>query len=393
MAVSQVCKDWRRLALNTPQLWTFINARGSNAVDRADLWLERAKGLPLHIHLNSERTEYPFNTTVKKLGPHLLHCCHLELRVIEPNYMRAVFSSLSRTGTKYRLKELTLENQRESRSQYTFRSSDDFFHAMKDKAFIEGLKTLQYLRLKDLYLPTSSRCPTLFSLSGLSMSCNGLPRSLTGPLLDNIFRLCPSLAFLRLDALRFKDPPPSTAELSPIVMGSLKQVELLSLDSHVFSRITTIVSMPILSKATISNVDDIWEVESHSRRLKVLSDFITAYGTSLQHLLLESHELDTNIGPLFRDMPHLISISLIDVFPLDPILDTIASETLYTQLTSVELGDNQVSSENVELLRRLIEQPGRQTLRRLRIGFCRSITKDQADWLQENVPDSQVQSR
>ncbi|KAG8796305.1 hypothetical protein FRC12_000720 [Ceratobasidium sp. 428] len=57
--ISRVCTHWRKIALNTRELWSHIDlaVNGGHALferlhDRAKLWLERARGCPHHLHMH-----------------------------------------------------------------------------------------------------------------------------------------------------------------------------------------------------------------------------------------------------------------------------------------------------------------------------------------------------
>ncbi|KAJ7684468.1 hypothetical protein DFH06DRAFT_1354676, partial [Mycena polygramma] len=62
-----VCAEWRQIALNTPALWSTLSVRRPNAMGIAllsDLWLSRARGYPLAIHVYDDRiTEGERETT------------------------------------------------------------------------------------------------------------------------------------------------------------------------------------------------------------------------------------------------------------------------------------------------------------------------------------------
>ncbi|KAI0062646.1 hypothetical protein BV25DRAFT_1825153 [Artomyces pyxidatus] len=60
-AVSQVCRHWRRLALEMKELWTFIVVDPRNYTQRVRLALERSHPLPIVLHIEviaSDKDEY-----------------------------------------------------------------------------------------------------------------------------------------------------------------------------------------------------------------------------------------------------------------------------------------------------------------------------------------------
>ncbi|KAG8900247.1 hypothetical protein FRB99_006178 [Tulasnella sp. 403] len=52
LAVSQVSKRWRRIALQRPSLWTYINMQEGRPYDRTILWLKRSRNMLLDIDLD-----------------------------------------------------------------------------------------------------------------------------------------------------------------------------------------------------------------------------------------------------------------------------------------------------------------------------------------------------
>ena len=50
--VSHVCRRWRRVAVETPMLWTFLDFAEGPPFDKSQTWLERSKRCPLDIELD-----------------------------------------------------------------------------------------------------------------------------------------------------------------------------------------------------------------------------------------------------------------------------------------------------------------------------------------------------
>ncbi|TFK40561.1 hypothetical protein BDQ12DRAFT_647608 [Crucibulum laeve] len=50
---SHVCKHWREVALNAPQLWTSLNFLEGKPFEKSRTYIERAKGMPLDIYINA----------------------------------------------------------------------------------------------------------------------------------------------------------------------------------------------------------------------------------------------------------------------------------------------------------------------------------------------------
>ncbi|KLO09900.1 hypothetical protein SCHPADRAFT_999922 [Schizopora paradoxa] len=50
--VSHVCQHWRRVALDTPQLWTHIGVDETSHIEEVEEWISRAKACPLDIDID-----------------------------------------------------------------------------------------------------------------------------------------------------------------------------------------------------------------------------------------------------------------------------------------------------------------------------------------------------
>ncbi|GLB38500.1 putative F-box-like [Lyophyllum shimeji] len=50
--VSHVCRHWREVAIESPELWTTLTFTEGPPFDKSKTWIERSKGLPLHIHID-----------------------------------------------------------------------------------------------------------------------------------------------------------------------------------------------------------------------------------------------------------------------------------------------------------------------------------------------------
>lgn len=58
LALTQVCSDWRRIAIDTPSLWSHIDIYRSHRdsecmIPNASLWLDRARNTPLSVHIST----------------------------------------------------------------------------------------------------------------------------------------------------------------------------------------------------------------------------------------------------------------------------------------------------------------------------------------------------
>ncbi|KAJ7235382.1 hypothetical protein C8J57DRAFT_1728677 [Mycena rebaudengoi] len=62
LLVSQICRHWRHIALETSELWAsvYLSAKTrQNASEFLEAWLRRAKGFPLSLHLHPKSTLIP----------------------------------------------------------------------------------------------------------------------------------------------------------------------------------------------------------------------------------------------------------------------------------------------------------------------------------------------
>ncbi|KAF9555598.1 hypothetical protein CPC08DRAFT_820971 [Agrocybe pediades] len=57
VVLSQVCSDWRQVALATPQIWTNVvllwDVRGQKEIDRVRKWISRSRRFPLDMYLDT----------------------------------------------------------------------------------------------------------------------------------------------------------------------------------------------------------------------------------------------------------------------------------------------------------------------------------------------------
>ncbi|KAG8694892.1 hypothetical protein FRC08_008197 [Ceratobasidium sp. 394] len=125
LAVSHVCTDWRRLAINTPTLWTHVDiidngryTRGRGEWDR--MWLGRVGSAPLSVQVaiqdNAERnyTKGALNWLV----PHLSKVYSLGLHADSRHRLQAALAYWMSNGTPGAVQALTLAGRSEPLLRY-----------------------------------------------------------------------------------------------------------------------------------------------------------------------------------------------------------------------------------------------------------------------------------
>ncbi|KAK7000464.1 F-box domain-containing protein [Favolaschia claudopus] len=111
MALLNVCRLWRDIALSTPALWAKLQMdslpRGPNFSELCKLWFERARTLPLSLMLNgSSRLEQSVQDLMTQYGPRLEE---LRLHLLFEETERPYVSWVRDAGSLSSLKTLSID--------------------------------------------------------------------------------------------------------------------------------------------------------------------------------------------------------------------------------------------------------------------------------------------
>ncbi|KAG8714856.1 hypothetical protein FRC09_017180, partial [Ceratobasidium sp. 395] len=86
VVIPAVCSRWRRLAINTPSLWSHVDVdrqakgkRQGDVLPRTRLWLERARGAPISLHIGGlSETSGNGSELLSLLEPHMSNLISLK---------------------------------------------------------------------------------------------------------------------------------------------------------------------------------------------------------------------------------------------------------------------------------------------------------------------------
>jgi hypothetical protein len=84
LRVSQVCHQWREIALNQPLLWSHIDFTSVTSAGAAEM-LSRARAVPLHLEAIVPICHWDdsqFSAFQKELQAHISHTCHLGISTV-----------------------------------------------------------------------------------------------------------------------------------------------------------------------------------------------------------------------------------------------------------------------------------------------------------------------
>ncbi|KAF8593076.1 hypothetical protein BDV93DRAFT_612355 [Ceratobasidium sp. AG-I] len=263
--ISPVCLYWRKLLNNTPALWTHVDLgigqlQDANFAFHGQRSLERAKRLPLHIHVESVRKGGDSHTVVNLLAPYASQMASLDL---SGNVLTAESILLALFSTPYRgsVKHLHLHDEDYER-----------LRELQDGLFSSGLLDEFLLSLPSLSLRGPSldyNSPAFRDLTNLAIIFSDMcptPYQLTQAL-----AACPALLSLTLTSL-------SLAPGSPPANGvNLPSLQALDLRCMYFDDVVTITSC-ILPKQGLSmsftlNIHD----DSYAHDLSPLTPFLKRF--------------------------------------------------------------------------------------------------------------------
>ncbi|KAG9100667.1 hypothetical protein FRC07_010391, partial [Ceratobasidium sp. 392] len=115
LAISAVCTRWRQLAVGTRSLWSHIDliaphlviGGSSDSTEIARLWLERSRGVPLHIHVR-RRLDGSDSQLLTSLQPYLADLSSLILSGTNKPTFDTLLGFCSRHGVSGSLKSLVI---------------------------------------------------------------------------------------------------------------------------------------------------------------------------------------------------------------------------------------------------------------------------------------------
>ncbi|KAG9090830.1 hypothetical protein FS749_000261 [Ceratobasidium sp. UAMH 11750] len=239
LAVSHVCTDWRRLAINTPTLWTHVDIidNGRYNCGRGEwdmMWLGRAGSAPLSVQV-AIQGDVERNYTKGALNwlvPHLSNVCSLGLHADSHHKLQAALAYWMSNGTPGVVQDLSLTGRSEPLPWY---NNENFMDELPLERAIRSsfLAPIRILRLKHVSISYSSEvfCDLvhLELVSIPSMTCP------TIPVLARWLDASPDLRILKLEMLDMgldRYSPPREIELNV-----LERLDLVKLSRDPCSRL------------------------------------------------------------------------------------------------------------------------------------------------------------
>lgn len=214
--ISSVCSYWRRISLNTAQLWSYIDAESLHNVDHLHLWLDRAGSCPLNV-ANVARFDRPDldagrNSSFSLMLPRIEHVRSMILRSKTPP-MELWLSKWYATGVPGTLTALALSTQWQG---VEFPPPGANFNQERLTELFRSLDTLCLHEIEVNWDFLICHNLVTLSLQELSVSANTLRRILT----DN-----PNLQYIHLVYLNITNVPSPSAVL-PIQLHWLRTLVL-----------------------------------------------------------------------------------------------------------------------------------------------------------------------
>ncbi|KAG9096660.1 hypothetical protein FRC06_008445 [Ceratobasidium sp. 370] len=142
VAITHVCTDWRRLAIDTPALWSHVDILDSyrDSLGQEQVWLERARSVPLSVQAN-------IDTNSKKLtllGPHFGAIRSLGFESDSSEALGEAFVYWVSNGTPGSVQELSLLGPK----KINFGDAPRVDKMVDLDLFMSFVKSLKVLRLR-----------------------------------------------------------------------------------------------------------------------------------------------------------------------------------------------------------------------------------------------------
>ncbi|KAG9091966.1 hypothetical protein FRC07_011751, partial [Ceratobasidium sp. 392] len=164
LAILAVCTRWRQIAIGTRSLWSHIDlvgpsravGDGSDRIETTQLWLERSRGAPLHIHirLRDNVDHQHLAQLLASLKPHLAYLSSLVLPNAERSTVDVFLYFCSRYGVPGSLKSLVVSSYQDYKSEPQL---------IWPTTYLRGLVDLQLWGLPKCMSPTLEELAAVFS--------------------------------------------------------------------------------------------------------------------------------------------------------------------------------------------------------------------------------------
>ena len=311
--IGRVCKEWRRVALGTPQLWTALALEHTsekplkvNPFTVIPEWLNRSGCLPLDIYLGDgleklfalDKHAETLRLCMEMLGDHFHRCRSFHVTNAFPNILSAMFPP---------------RRCRDARSLREFRVIPSIF-SLPQRPLALGQITAPNLESIDVYRPSTFFDSIILDYSRLrSLRWNTSIASSDGESsLENLTRvlsLCPNL-----EECEIMHPSHSTISLDKITMVSVPSLRRLRLKFTLQadpSPLFSVLRTPGLESLTLEQVSPISNIPGFGG---ALSTFISAAPPPLKELRMVRLILSAEDAILLSPLSRLESLQLHNCF-------------------------------------------------------------------------------
>ncbi|KAG8790327.1 hypothetical protein FRC12_012154 [Ceratobasidium sp. 428] len=247
-----VCTYWRGITLGTADLWTHIDVGPGVPQTITQYLLSLSTSNPIHIHTTEPPSEegneddpcehtctHEAEAISTTLGPHLLRVCTLEIisSSVCGKFVSSVLDLWFSRGSFGRLKSLLVDRP-EVRDPMWIPSS------------WEGILALNSLRLADAMFDWTSNA--YVGLVDLQLDFWYHGTFISMPQLANILSASPALATLNLGYITINQVE-SWFQLSPIVMGCLKVLNLAKMHPDDTILLLSLITVPLRAELSIKH--------------------------------------------------------------------------------------------------------------------------------------------
>jgi hypothetical protein len=336
--VTQVCRHWREVALNTGMLWTKIDFAEGPPFDRTRLWLERSKhaALDVYLELGDSDDTSQIDEVKEILHPHVPRCTTLSITVTSDEQMRAVVTQFVEGASEVgpRLNSLTLvDTNGEGLGIGGVLSS---LGATGVRALMEMVRPLESLTLDGVHVIWDS---VLFT--GLKeLTLRTVPEENYPPRgkFFKFLRQLPMLESLTLDSLVFKEVEDAEA-LQLYSMESLHTLDLRDMVIRDILLILAHLQTPALRRFTLfapdvnpgDADDDEEDFVADEEQLRNLGDALVRYFSptktpNLRRLSFEGPGLEWDtVVDILKQVPGLEALRITEMVMDDTLLDALTN--------------------------------------------------------------------
>ncbi|KDQ08331.1 hypothetical protein BOTBODRAFT_179961 [Botryobasidium botryosum FD-172 SS1] len=342
LLISQICHRWRKVALNTGQLWTRIDLTEPPPHERMKLWLERSRNYPLDLFFDTQRPAM----SGESLAPTLLTALeHLKSSISKSAEPRCINLTIN-TARSFKnillvLLELALSHSCIRLQSLVVHDLTHLYHSShahqwKSASLSEMLRGVTALHLDAFYFPWDH--PAYINLVELTISDLDDVYAPTASQFEAILRGCPLLEYLELENM---DMPGIDLHSMPsrIFMRSLHTISALSLGFDLFAFVFDTIRAPRLRRLHLHNPFCADEVEQTRLRTIIMGFLVTA-GQSLGYLSISDENAAFRsplLIALLRKAPRVVSLELCDIWTLRPTLRALTHDGICPELQSLAI--------------------------------------------------------